>query len=305
VVKGDRALEVQGSLATTVHQGHALEVRGPRALVVGTPDRTAPSDHYVHGTASLGASERLVLQAEQGIVIQCGESSIELLPEKIVLRAKTVELSPTQVLECSTKDGPSMTLAGDVEILTKKFRLFTEAGALEVDREFKAAGDKIKLGYDPSRPSRDKQGEEPETKPFSCKLSNYFLQPYANKKYHLMAEGLRFEGETDGEGMVKAKIPRAAKQVVVRLWLDSYPEGRQRVYTLKLEDLPSVDEVLGAKVRLRNLGYYHGTIDGAPNEELRAALAEFQGDHQDTHGLEPTGELDTGTAGALEEVHGS
>ncbi len=42
-----------------------------------------------------------------------------------------------------------------------------------------------------------------------------------------------------------------------------------------------------------------------PAAARAAAIAEFQQDHHDSHALEPTGELDEGTAGALEEVHGS
>jgi hypothetical protein len=34
-------------------------------------------------------------------------------------------------------------------------------------------------------------------------------------------------------------------------------------------------------------------------------LLEFQKDHEDTHGLTPTGELDGPTSGALEEIYGS
>ena len=75
---------------------------------------------------------------------------------------------------------------------------------------------------------------------------------------------------------------------------------------VELVDLPPSDDVLGAKARLKNLGYFLGeTGDAVVTDELRAAVAEFQEDHKDTHGLEQTGEYDTGTAGALEEVHGS
>ena len=304
-VGGDYALEVAGDSATTVMKTHSLEVRANRSLVVGSPDEAAHSDHYVYGTASLAADERIFLRAPKGILLECGESTIELTADKIVLRSPTIELAPSKTLSATTGGGPSLTMGEEVEILTKKLKIFTESGALELDKEFKVQGDKIKLGYDPSKPDQDKSDDAPETKPFQVKLSDYFLKPYAAKKYHLMVEGLRMEGSTDGEGLVKQDIPKDAKQVVVRLWLDDYPQGRQRLYTLKLGELPPVDELRGAKIRLKNLGYYDGTIDEGKNDDLRLAVADFQDDHKDTHGLEATGELDTGTAGALEEVHGS
>lgn len=305
-VTGDCALEVGANASATIHGNHALEVRGSSAVLIGNEGGSAHSDHYVRGSASFAASERFVVRAEHTLALQCGESVIELRPDKIVLRAPTIELGASEAIECTAKDGPTVTLGDDVEILTKKFRLFTESGALEIDKEFKAHGNKIRLGYDPSRPSKEKEEKEPETKPFTAKLSNYLLQPYANKKYHLMVEGLRLEGETDAEGTVKQDIPKPAKQVIVRLWLDEYPEGRQRVYTLNLATLPAPETGLGARLRLKNLGYYNGLVtEEPPDEGLRAAVAEFQDDHRETHGLEPTGELDEGTAGALEEVHGS
>jgi hypothetical protein len=176
---------------------------------------------------------------------------------------------------------------------------------MELDKEVKVKGDKIKLGYDPKKPDPDKKDDKKETKPFSCKFSNYFLEPYKNKKYHLMVEGTRLEGQTDGDGVAKQDIPKTANQVVVRLWIDDYPQGRQRLYTLDLADLPPANTVEGAKARLKNLGYYEGPVDGEANDAFRRALAEFQDDHRDSHALEPTGELDAGTAGALEEIHGS
>lgn len=304
-VKVDYALEVKANAATTVEGNHALEVRGNASVTVGNQGKPGYSDHYVYGSASFGASDRVVVRAEKSLTLECGESVVEILPEKIVLRAPTIELSASKAIECTAKDGPSVTLGDHVEILTKKFKLFTEEGALEVDNEFKAQGKTIKLGYDPSRPSKEKEEKAPETKPFTAKLTNYLLEPFANKKYHLMVEGLRFEGETDAEGTVKQDIPKAAKQVVVRLFLDEYPEGRQRLYTMKLLALPPSTTPLGAKVRLKNMGYFTGELSEKADGAMREAVAEFQADHKETHGLDPTGELDEGTAGALEEVHGS
>ena len=304
-VGGDHALEVEGDSATTIMKTHSLEVRANRSLVVGSPDEPAHSDHYVYGTASLAADERIFLRAHNGILLECGDASIELSADKIVLRAPTIEIAPSKTLSATTGGGPSLTMGEGIEILTKKLKIFTESGALELDTELKVKGDKIKLGYDPSKPDQDKQETAPETKPFQVKLSDYFLQPYASKKYHVMVEGLRFEGETDSDGVVKEDIPKDAKQVVVRLWIDDYPQGRQRLYTLKLGELPPVDNLRGAKIRLKNLGYYDGVIDDGKSDDLRLAVADFQDDHKDTHGLDATRELDTGTAGALEEVHGS
>ena len=303
-VEGDRSIEIQGDSAEIVHKNLSLEVHGNQTLMVGSPEEPAQSDHHVHGSLSIGADENILLRAGKGLTLVCGDSSIEMTEDKIVLKSSTIEISPKKSLEAGTKGGPSLTMGEDMEILSKKFRLFTESGALEIDKEVKAKGDKIKLGYDASKPSKDEQNKDPETKPFECKLSDYYLKPYKQKKYHLMVEGLRIEGETDGSGVVKQDIPKSATQVVVRLWLDEYPQGRQHVYQIKLgDDPPPANTVLGAKRRLKNLGYFSGHVNDAADDDLRQALTLFQEDHKESHGLEMTGDLDDGTAGALAEIH--
>jgi type VI secretion system secreted protein VgrG len=139
-VGGDYALEIQGDAATTVHRTHALEVRSNRSLIVGTPEDPAHSDHFVYGTASLAADDRLVLRAPKGILIECGESTIELTADKIVLRAPTIELTPSKTLSATTGGGPSLTMGEEVEILTKQLKIFTESGALERARREQRRG---------------------------------------------------------------------------------------------------------------------------------------------------------------------
>lgn len=297
---------VHGSSATTVHERQVVEVRRARSVIVGTEDEPAHSDHAVYGSASMQATSRIVLRAEEGLRIVCGDSMIELLPDKILLQTPTLELSASEAITATAKDGPSVTLGDDVEVLSKKIKLFSEGGALELDKEAKVAGQKIKLGYDPSKPDKSKEEEEPETKPFSCRFTDYWMEPFAGKHFHATTLGLRFEGDTDGDGNVKIDIPRDATEVQVRLWIDEYPEGRQQLYALQLKsELPPSSSITGGKLRLKNLGYYHGEIDEVADGALRAALLEFQDDHKESHGLDATGEYDAPTQGALEEIHGS
>jgi hypothetical protein len=199
-----------------------------------------------------------------------------------------------------------MTIGDEIEVLSKKVRIFSEGGALELDKDAKIAGKSIKLGYDPSKPDRKKDDNDPKTKPFKCKFADYWMEPYAGKHYHLMAEGLRFEGVTDGDGGIQKDIPKHATQALVRLWVDGYPEGRQKLYSLQIrKEMAPVNTVLGAKERLKNLGYYGGELNELVDGEFRTGVAEFQADHSESHGLDVTGEYDAGTQGALEEVYGS
>lgn len=297
---------VRGSSATTVHERQVVEVRGARSVLVGTEEEPAHSDHAVYGSASIQATSRIVLRAEEGLRVVCGDSMIELSPDRILLQTPTLELSASETISATARDGPSLTLGDDVEVLSKKIRLFSEGGALELDREAKVAGQKIKLGYDPSKPERSSDEKEPETQPFSCRFTDYWMEPFAGKHFHATTLGLRFEGDTDGDGNLKLDIPRGAKEVQVRLWIDDYPEGRQQLYAIQLKaQLPPASSIAGGKLRLRNLGYYRGDVDEVADAPFRAAVIELQDDHKESHGLEPTGEYDEPTQGALEEIHGS
>ena len=57
----------------------------------------------------------------------------------------------------------------------------------------------------------------------------------------------------------------------------------------------------GVQMRLKNLGYYDGEIDGALERETDGALRLFQ----KSQDLEPTGELDEATRQRLEQEHDS
>ena len=103
---------------------------------------------------------------------------------------------------------------------------------------------------------------------------------------------------------MNADIPKTANHLTIRLWLDDYPEGRCQMYDLELGDLPPAETIEGQKLRLRNLGYYRGSLDDNMNPELLRAIAAFQLDHEDTHGLESNGNADRWTLGALVEVAG-
>jgi type VI secretion system secreted protein VgrG len=112
-VDGQDTVQVGGDRKVTVHGTLSVEARKSHSLTVGEPDETTVSDYYVYGTASIGATERILLRAPKGLLIECGEASIELSPKKIVLHAPSVEIAPSQSLACSAGDGPSMKMGKD------------------------------------------------------------------------------------------------------------------------------------------------------------------------------------------------
>ncbi|MDI1448342.1 type VI secretion system tip protein TssI/VgrG [Polyangium sp. 6x1] len=303
-IDGDDTTTVRGNASLHVVRNHSLSVDGDHSVVIGNGVREAQSDTYVFGSASIGASERLVLRAEGGLVIECGQSAIEIGPSGITLRGSSIDVKAAQSATMSGK-GPTLSLDSEVELVAKKISLYSEGASVELDKEASIKGDKVLLNCDAGEPEGDEDENRKETQPFSCKLSDWYMMPYANKKYHLMAEGLKYEGTTDADGVVQQKLPKGVKQVVIKLWVDEYPTGRQRLYTLSMAEVPPADTPQGAQARLRALGFYFGKPTEEMNADTKSALTAFQKDHAQSHGLEATGELDATTVAALQDVYGS
>jgi N-acetylmuramoyl-L-alanine amidase len=120
--------------------------------------------------------------------------------------------------------------------------------------------------------------------------------PRKGKAYVLqMDDGTQRRGTTDGDGCLVERIPATVSRATVRF---ESPDLGAEEWVLKLGHLDPVGEDRGVRQRLRNLGYH---CDDGDAEELKAALALFQGEH----GLEASGALDDGTRGKLREAHGS
>ncbi len=117
----------------------------------------------------------------------------------------------------------------------------------------------------------------------------------ANEKYVLEIDGRRIEGSTDGGGVVELDIVPNAKNGKITF----VEEGDE--YELALGHLDPVTELSGVQGRLRNLGFYHGPVDGEMTEELEEAIRIYQ----ERNKLEPTGKVDDALKSNLQSAHGS
>lgn len=118
------------------------------------------------------------------------------------------------------------------------------------------------------------------------------FKPRASLKYTLVVNGLTLNGETDGEGHLRQKIPASATSALLLTAEDAY--------NLEIGVLDPISENTGVQHRLRNLGYLGEVASGEIDDETTAALSRFQKDH----GLSATGELTEETRKKIESVHG-
>ncbi len=125
-------------------------------------------------------------------------------------------------------------------------------------------------------------------------------KPRANVPYTLTIDGKVVSNpgdKTTSNGMVACSISPLAKQGT--LVLGSGEDAEE--YNLNLGHLNPAKDLSGIKQRLRNLGFYNGSINMELDDDTKNAIAAFQA----VSGLNPTGELDKATESKLEQVHDS
>jgi hypothetical protein len=122
--------------------------------------------------------------------------------------------------------------------------------------------------------------------------------PRRGVRYVLTIDGRDHGGELDDNGeLCHFLTPNAT-----RAELTLYPEGAESErYVLALRGLEPIDTPRGVQMRLRNLQFYRGELDGELGRpEFIAAMQAFQS----SAGIEPTAELDDTTRSALLDAHG-
>ncbi|MGH7296641.1 MAG: type VI secretion system tip protein TssI/VgrG [Polyangiaceae bacterium] len=312
LVGGDAKAVVEGNASRTVHRdAHdvverdaSTSVGGSQSIVVGTNPDTDRAMLYVTGSYDVGADHRIAVKAQKSIALECGDSVLEITPDGIKLTGKNLELAASSVVKLQSKgDGPALKLDEHAELASKKITVLAEKATLTMDdKQLSARAPVLDLSVIPDSLVQKKDDpDDPKTKKVSLKLTDPGLAPYANKQFHLVVGDDRFEGTTDGEGVVHASVPIDATQAELTLWIDDYPQGRRRHWRLTLQaKLPPMTDLAGVQRRLKNLGYYEGEVDGKQSDSLRSGVQWFQKDAA----LPPTGEIDDATRGKLDEAHG-
>lgn len=117
-------------------------------------------------------------------------------------------------------------------------------------------------------------------------------QPLANKRYWVDGEEA---GTTDGQGNVRIDVRPRQSSVSLRV------EGSPDVYVLRVAHLDPVDTDEGVRQRLTNLRYLPEDATLVSDEQLAAALCQFQR----RAGLEETGTPNDETRERLVSEHGS
>jgi type VI secretion system secreted protein VgrG len=300
-VDGSDTVRVDGGRSVSVGGDLIEHVDGSRFASTGEPgDVPFVHSSHVFGDHITSATGALRLKADAGLVIECGESRIEITKDGIRISGAKLSFAGAESTTLKGK-GPSLRLGEDVELAADKMRFFAKDAWLTLDKDVRMKGDLVKMNCDDEKPSDGlEETASKKKKPLKIKLSDASFTAYGERKYQLLVEGDIYEGTTTGEGLVDKEIPEDARSLQLAVWLGDYPTGEKRTWVLASVPMPPPTDVRGAQLRLQNLGYRTAEATGVLDAETEKSIASFQSDA----GLPVTGKLDGATAAKLGEVHG-
>jgi type VI secretion system secreted protein VgrG len=289
----DRHVEVGGDLV--------VHVEGSRFATGGAPgaDRPCVDSAHVFGDRVTTATGQVRFSADAGLVLECGESRIEVTKEGVRISGPSLTFAGAESTTLSGK-GPSLHLGEVAEMAADKMRFFAKDAWLVLDKDVRMKGELVKMNCDDEKPAASlEEPAEVKKRPIKIKLSDAEFTAYGNRKYQILVDGDVYEGTTTPGGIVDKQVSEDAKSLQLVVWLGDYPTGEKRTWVLASVPMPPPTDVKGAQLRLQNLGYRSGDATGTLDDDTRKALASFQSDA----GLPPTGMLDEATAAKLAETH--
>ena len=305
-VSGAASGRFRGPVRVDAGDDLVVAVDGNHRLTVGVDGAENVSDTFVFGTMTLSATGGIQIRAEEEITLTCGGTSLRLTPEKLEALGKALHLVGGE--EALVTGGKAAAhLHDDAELWADTIHAFSKGASLELTAsEARLGGSKVKLGQPQSgKPKEADAPPDPEKKTVKWRFADVAFKPYSGKKYHLLTCGQRFEGETDGDGVVTAEIPKEARSAELILWVGEYPGGARRRYSIVIADeLPDASSDAGARVRLHALGYDVGLHSPNPRTAFERAVYQFQADHHEGDGLTVTGALDDATKQAIQKAFG-
>jgi len=132
------------------------------------------------------------------------------------------------------------------------------------------------------------------------KVQDELGEPLAGKQFELAFGEDLHEGTTDGDGVLEAKVRPTDEVGELTVWGSGDREAERWTWSIRVGHLDPVEELVGVRQRLNNLGYYCEPTGDEPDDSLRYAVKGFQR----IEGLEATGEVDDATRSKLVELHG-
>jgi len=136
-IGGTRTETVEGDALQTVRGMLGETIEGPAVRHIGTSDEPQSGEVFAYGSYLVAAGETVRIRAETSVVLECGESSIELTPDGIRLRGRDIRTIATELASMQSKGstGPSLIATDQIEIAASEIHLFGEDSRLSLTKE--------------------------------------------------------------------------------------------------------------------------------------------------------------------------
>ncbi|MEZ4405361.1 MAG: type VI secretion system tip protein TssI/VgrG [Polyangiales bacterium] len=235
VTGGARLSEVGGRRADAIAGDWSVEVDGVASFAVGgdvsmQAGREGPAAFTVRASRELElqGGERVELRADAEIVLRCGESAVILTPAGVEIIAPRVTVSASSGVRAV--GGAATVGLGDEEavISARRVKLFSPDASVSLDRDAHVRGREVLLNCDDEpRPDAPDDPRDPPRVPLRLRVTDAALTPLARKHFHVVAGGETLKGETDGDGVVSARVLASARAATVTVWAEEYPWPRR------------------------------------------------------------------------------
>ena len=261
VVKGNHNAVISGQQSVAVSKGSSVSLRGD--LNVATTAKT-------------------ILQADEGLVLTCGESRIEIGKDEIKLTSPKLTLIGNDEATLAGGKKAALKLDGDGDLTAASVKVNGSGASVLLNGAAQVLGSSVSLGGGGGASTSVSDSVETETTEPKELVVQLFRpaevagdepQPLANAEVTATGHGPEpFTGSTDGSGMLR--IPVYYEKCVIDVTADDYH------LELHAGGLDDSDEEHAARQRLYNLGYGPADLDLWDRNELALAAGTFQEGNQ-------------------------
>jgi len=134
VVAGVQSSMVEGDATHTYRAARFETIEGPSSTQIGTPELPQPGELYAHDRMTLASGKTLYLQAAERIVLQCGETTLELTPEGAILRGGDIRIIGSEQASMEHEGGPLVLAKDQLDISAKEVHIFGETSRLSLTK---------------------------------------------------------------------------------------------------------------------------------------------------------------------------
>lgn len=199
--------EVTGDANIKYAADRSTRVEGNDTTIVGHRGAERSYELHVEGHGQQHATRRLTLSSEAELVLQCGQSSVRLTPDRVEINAPAVALNAPAARLGLSDQGMTLGATGVLARLEEQFFILQndQGASLSMGKEVKIDAEKILLNS-PDRATDELPEDPPPTT--TIELFDQAGSPLAGQRYVIhLPDGSQRSGRLDNDGCAEVDLP--------------------------------------------------------------------------------------------------